>query len=172
MQQTVKINSAFAGLIDKPKATVTDYTKGKDIVEYEEQEFVVKTGEGDTDYVVKKRIVEKSRINRQAYINSFSDEVGIHNILKKVQLTGDETLLKQRADAPFIDATQFQTSRSDLVNSVNKGVQNFDNLPDEIKKKMSMEDFVNSFGQKEFDDFIQDKVNAILAAKKEKGDNE
>ena len=172
MEQIVKLNCGFSGLIDKPKHTVTDYTKGKDIVEYEEQEYVEKIGEGDTDFIVKKRVIEKSRVNRQEYISSFSDEVGIHNILKKVQMTGDETLLKQRADAPYFDATQFQTSRSDLVNAVNKGVQAFDDLPDDVKKKMSMETFVNTFGQKDFDALVQAKVDAILAAKEKKGENE
>lgn len=172
MQTVQKLNSPFAGLIDKPVPTTTDYSKDKDIVEYEEQEYIEKTGESDTDYVVQTRVVEKSRINRQDYLDSFSDEVGIHNILKKVKLTGDETLLKQRADAPYFDATQFQTSRSDLVNAVNKGVQAFDNLPDDIKKKMSMEAFVNSFGQDEFNKLIQDKVDAIIAAKAKEGDKE
>lgn len=172
MEQIVRLNCGFSGLVNKPKHTTTDYSKDKDIVEYEEQEYVEKIGEGDTDFIVKKRVVEKSRVNRQEYVSSFSDEVGIHNILKKVQLTGDSNLLKQRADAPYFDATQFQTSRSDLVNAVNEGVQAFDNLPDEIKKKMSMESFVDSFTQKDFDALVQAKVDAILAAKEKKGDAE
>lgn len=170
MQTVLKLNCGFAGLIDKPKSTLTDYSQDKDIVEYQEEEYVEKTGEGDKDFVVKTRVVESSRINRQKYIESFSDEVGIHNILRKVQATGDESLLKQRADAPFIDATQFQTSRSDLVNSVDKGIKAFDNLPSDIKKKMSMEEFVNSFGQKEFDAYIEERMAAINAAKKKEGE--
>lgn len=172
MSEVLKLNTGFGPLANPPKATITDYSKDKDIVEYAEEEYVEKTGEGDKDFVVKTRVVESSRVNRQEYVNSFSDEVGIHNILKKVLATGDETLLKQRPDGAFIDATQFQTSRADLVNSVEKGVKAFDNLPVDIKKKMSMEDFVNNFGQKEFDAFIQAKVDAILAAKKKEGDEQ
>ena len=172
MSESLKLNSAFVGLNNKPVPTKTDYSKDKDIVEYEEQEYVEKTGEGDTDFVVKKRIIEKSRVNRQEFVNSFSDDVGIHNILKKVKLTGDDTLLKQRPDAPYFDATQFQTSRSDLVNAVNNGVKAFDELPDDVKKKMSMETFVNTFSQKDFDALVQAKVDAIMAAKKKEGEGE
>ena len=42
------------------------------------------------------------------------------------------------------------------------------NLPDDIKKKMSMEQFVNSFGQEQFDELINAKVQEILAKKEVK----
>lgn len=170
--QVLKINTGFGPLSDKPKATVTDYSADQDIVDYAEEEYVVKTGEGDKDFVVKKRVVETSRLNRQDYINSFADEVGIKNILKKVQATGDETLLKQRPDGVFIDVTQFPDNRAGMYEAVKNGVEAFDNLPDDIKKKMSMEDFVNNFGQKEFDDYVKAKVDAILAAKEKEGGKE
>ena len=160
MSEVLKLNSAFSGLINKPKATCTNYGVDEDIVEYVEEQ-----------YVVKKRVVESSRINRQDYIASFADEVGIKNILKKVQATGDETLLKQRPDGAFIDVTQFPDNRSGMYDAVKNGVQAFDNLPDDIKKKMSMEDFVNNFGQKEFDAYIQSKVDAIIAAKAKEGED-
>lgn len=170
MSEVLKLNSGFSGLINKPKATCTNYAVDEDIVEYVEEQYVEKTGEGDKDFVVKKRVVESSRINRQDYVGSFADEVGIKNILKKVQATGDETLLKQRPDGAFIDVTQFPDNRSGMYDAVKNGVQAFDNLPDDIKKKMSMEDFVNNFGQKEFDSYIQAKVDAIIAAKAKEGE--
>lgn len=171
MQEIQKLNCGFSVLINKPKATCTDYSADKDIVEYAEEQYIEKTGEGDKDFVVKTRVVESSRINRQDYISSFADEVGIKNILKKVQATGDETLLKQRPDGAFIDVTQFPDTRSGMYEAVKNGVKAFDDLPDDVKKKMSMEDFVNYFGQKEFDDYVKAKVDEIVAAKAKEGED-
>ena len=166
MSDVKKVGSSFGPLIDKPKHTQTDYTKDDDIVGYCEQEYVVKTGEGDTDFVKKTRVVEFERKNRQDYIDSFAEDVGILNVLKKVAVSGDESLVKQRPDPAFMDLTDFPTNKEDMFNKVKEGVDAFDKLPDDIKKKMSMEQFVNTFGQEQFDALIKEKVDAVLAAQK------
>lgn len=166
MADVKKVVTAFGSLVDKPKHTQTDYTKDDDIVGYCEQEYVVKTGEGDTDFVKKVRVVEFERKNRQEYIESFADDVGVLNVLKKVAVSGDESLIKQRPDPSYVDLTNFPTTKEDMFDTVKKGVDAFDKLPDDIKKKMSMEQFVNSFGQEQFDALIKEKVDAVLAAQK------
>jgi len=167
-----KIICGFMPLVDKPEHTQTDYTKDKDIVGYTEEDYIVKTGEGDKDFIVKKRVVEFERKNRQEYINSFTDDIGVLNVLKKCALSNDESLIKQRPDGAFMDATGFPTCKEDIYNTVEKGVTAFDKLPDDIKKKMSMEQFVNSFGQEQFDELINSKVQEILAKKEAKQKSE
>lgn len=41
-------------------------------------------------------IVDTDKEDRQAYIDSFADECGVMNVLKKYALTGDASLLNQR----------------------------------------------------------------------------
>lgn len=169
-ENQVKIISSFGPLVNKPICTVTDYSKDKDIVEYVEEKYIEKTGEADTDYIEKVRIVEGNRVNRAKYIASFADDVGIQNILKKIRMTGDESLLNQ-CKGQFLDTTGLPSSKEDAYAAVENGVKAFDDLPDELKRKMSMADFVNYFGQEQFDEFINGKVAAILAAKEKKGED-
>lgn len=162
-----KIVTAYVPNGDLPVPTQTDYSKDDDIVEYEIKEYVVKTGEGDEDFVVKTRVVEKSRIKRQDYINSFRDDVGILNILAKVQATGDATLLDQKKGGSYIDISTLPDNVDDANKAIAVGVAAFDGLPEEIKKKMSMAEFVDKFGQEEFDALIAAKAVELAAKKKE-----
>ena len=41
-------------------------------------------------------VVEGDKEDRQAYIDSFKDDCGVYNVLKKYSLTGDASLLNQR----------------------------------------------------------------------------
>lgn len=149
----------------KPKCTETDFSVDKDIVTYETREVVKKTGEGDEDFIVINKVVETSRKNRQDYINSFSSEVGILNILKKVALTGDDPYnneyIEQRKGGQYIDATALPSNKTDAFKAVEHGVNVFDSLPEELKGKLSMEKFVEEFGQEAFDKYIE-KVIAGL----------
>lgn len=168
-----KLESSFGPLIDAPVATVTDFSKDKDIVEYKETQVIEKTGEGPHDFIVKNVVEEVSRINRQEYLNSFSDDVGIKNILKKVNLTGDVTLLNQRGvglNKEFVDTTSFPTNTTDAFNYIEKGHDAFDKLPDQVKSKMSMSDFVETFGQADFDKFILEQAEAIKNKTKKEGE--
>lgn len=72
----------------------------KYIIGRELKDCVVKTGDKDVDFVLDKKVVEISRVDRQEYIESFADDVGILNIMKKVALTGDTSLLNQRSRVP------------------------------------------------------------------------
>lgn len=69
--------------------------KNEDIVDYVVKQKVVKTGEGEFDFITEDVVVEASRVNRKDYIESYANDVGIINIMRKVQLTGDATLLDQ-----------------------------------------------------------------------------
>lgn len=162
-----------------PKHTTTDYNKDSDkfIIEYQEIDVVKKTGEKETDFVVEKKVIESSRINRQEYINSFKDDVGIMNILEKVRMTGDATLLDQTKRSPvpsektgrgnleeIVDISNIPNSFIEADAAITKGHDLFKDIPAELKGKLSFEDFVVKSPE------IYDKYVAALkesAAKKE-----
>lgn len=150
-----------------PVASVTKDTEDDSyIIERAVVDKVVKTGEGDTDFVIKKELKEISRVNRAEYINSHREDVGILNIIKKVQLTGDATLLNQRSvDIGFADITNLPQDKIDAYKAVEEGVQQFDDLPEDIKKKMSFKQFAEQ-NDKEFDALINAKVQKVLDEQK------
>lgn len=139
-----------------------------DIVEYDVVDTVVKTGEKDTDFIIQKKIIEVARYNRRDYLNSSSDEVGIMNILKKVQMSGDVELLNQRSGTSLptvatvggrdfqeiYDTTILPTSKVAANDAVVQGVHTFDTLPEDMKNKMSMADFVNNFGAEQLQNYL------------------
>lgn len=107
-----------------------DPDKG-DIVEYHWKQKVTKVGEGEDDYVVEEVPVETSRINRQAYIESFRDDVGIMNILEKVRRSGDVTLFNQtHAVIPegLQDYTNAPESVGEALKSIKSGATSFEGL--------------------------------------------
>lgn len=175
MDKINKINSSFCALDNKPTPTVTDYSVDDDIIEVEEHEVIEKTGEGPSDFIVKKVVVEVNRVNRADYIASFEGDVGIKNVLKKVNLTGDATLLNQRGASispELVDITQFPSDKTDAFNAVKEGVDNFDNLPEDIRNKMSLESFVKFFGQDKFNELVKSQVDAAIAAAQAKKEGE
>lgn len=111
----------------------------------------------------------------EAMINSYADDVGIQNILKKVALTGDKSYLNQTGRVPLTDGglepiqdyTNVPKSKTEAFNAVAAGVAAFDNLPSDIKQKMSFSQLAETFGQKEFDDYITNKINALMPKQKE-----
>lgn len=104
-------------------------------------------------------------VNIAEYIASFSDEVGIQNILRKVALTGDKSYLNQTGRhalptgedglEPIQDYSNVPLSKTEAFNAVAAGVRAYDALPAEIKEKMSFAQFAESFGQEQFDAYIE-----------------
>lgn len=150
-----------------PEATDTDYSGEVDIVKYKVIDVVKKTGEGETDYVLTKKVVPYSIENRKESIESYRNDVGILNILKKVALTGDATLLNQRGVVNGIDSTELPTNYMEACEMLEKGMISFGDLPDDIKQKMSFEEFAKNYKQEDFDAYVQAKVDAALAANKQ-----
>ena len=121
--------------------------------------------DGDPENVVIKfKPVVKNEYDLQAYIESFADEVGIQNILKKLAISGDKSILNQTGREPLCpdgglepiqDYSNVPKSKAEAFNAVVAGVQAFDELPEDIKGKMSLTQFVQLFGQEEFDNYIK-----------------
>lgn len=106
--------------------------------------------------------VIKGKTNINDLIASYADDVGIQNILRKVALSGDTSLFNQTGRKPLgnggpepvQDYTDAPQSKTDAFNQVVKGVQAFDELPADLKGKMSMAQFAELVGQEEFENYI------------------
>lgn len=103
------------------------------------------------------------------YIASFAEEVGIQNILRKVAMTGDRSYLNQTSrealcpeggKEPIQDYTDAPSSKTEAFNLVAAGVAAYDKLPEELKGKMSMEQFVNDFSNDAFNAYVQKLIEA------------
>lgn len=114
--------------VDNPDPLDKD---GSDIVEYHWKQKITKVGDGENDYIVEEVPVETSRVNRQAYINSFRDDVGIMNILAKVQRSGDVTLFNQTHSVipeGIQDYTDAPSSIGEALKSIQSGANSFEGL--------------------------------------------
>lgn len=128
--------------------------------------------DGDPENVViEYKVVKKAEYKTADYINSFADDVGIQNILKKLSLSGDRSLLNQTGREalcpdgglePVQDYTTVPANKTEAFNAVVAGVNAFDQLPEDIKGKMSMSQFVELFGQDQFNAYIQSVVEKSL----------
>lgn len=132
--------------------------------------YSTQVGDDPENIVLQYKPVVKNEYDIQEYIESFADEVGIQNILKKLSLSGDKSLLNQTHREPLCpegglepvqDYSNVPGSKTEAFNSVIKGVNAFDNLPEDLKGKLSMSQFVQLVGQEEFDKYIADKMAAL-----------
>lgn len=103
------------------------------------------------------------------FIHSFSDDIGIQNILQKVAMTGDKSYLNQTGRTPLNkdgglepvqDFSNVPMSKTDAFNAVAEGVRAYDALPAEVKEKMSFAQFAEGFGQEQFNAYIQKIIEA------------
>lgn len=164
----------------KPNVVVTDYNKDSDkyVIEYGEVERVKITGKKDTDFVIKKDVVEINRTLRQEILDSNADDVGILNILEKVRTSGDGTLLNQthrvpmagaEKDAlghnvePVVDVTKYQVDQVAALESYKVGAAAFESLDPDLKKKLNFEQVANLSDQE-----IDAYIGALIEARKVK----
>lgn len=162
--QMNKANSAWTPRPSKPG--VKDFEKY--YVNYEIKDVVKKVGEGEDDYVLeKKKIIHKDLI--KGVIDSHSDEVGVYKLIERAMLTGDYSLLKG-AQAHVSDSVLDITgSPTDLADGLHQRVaqeQAYAALPASLTKGRTLEQFINTITQEEFDAFIKGLVP------EKKGDNE
>ena len=183
------MNSNPFSKIDKkslPLPCETDYHKDCDvyIIDYAEVEHVKSIGEKDTDFIITKSVEECSRVNRQDYLDEQASDVGILNILKKIALSGDTSLLNQtkRVGLPAVekdalghdveqvlDLTAYSVDKIEAFNAYKHGAEVYQNLPEDLKGKLSMEE-VAKLSDEVLNAYLRDKSEAILSASK-KGDS-
>lgn len=130
-----------------------------DIVEHLIVKKGVPIGE-DGEVSVVEDYIETKRYNRQEYINSFREDVGILNILKKVNagLINPATLACSfDTKAPINDITDIPTDVGDALNLVDRAHKMYASMPAELKAGMDFNTFCQTFDQAKFDAYLKSK---------------
>lgn len=175
-----------------PKHTETDYHKVGDkyIITYQEvdsvkiisdKESVSTKDEIEKDFIVMKKVKEVDRVDRQQYLDSQAADVGILNIIEKVRLSNDMSLLNQTGRVPMsgaekdalghdvepvVNVTKYQVDRITALESYKTGAKAFTDLDPELKKKMSLEQ-VAKMSDAEIDAFLANRAEALTPKKTE-----
>lgn len=133
-------------------------------ITYEEKQVVEKIGEGEEDFVVKTKFIEHKE-DIKALINSQADKVGVNNLVRRVLMTGDTSLIPAvnvDKEAKVVDITNVPSSLLDADITAKESVAYYDSLPESLKKGRTYAEFMSSITTEEFNQFL-----ASIAPKKE-----
>ena len=115
---------------------------------------VVKTGEGEHDFIVTKEVlVTETPI--EDVVQADADSVGVYNIIKQVMRTGDTSLLPQDKGDCNVDLVGAPENLMEVKALGQNAEKAFASLPKELTKGMDMTAFVESFTQEQFDAFVK-----------------
>lgn len=138
----------------------------QDYVSIQIVDYVEKTGEGEEDYVIKKKVVEDRRPIKEV-VEADASSVGVYNIIKNVLRTGDTSLLPADDGKCNVDFVGAPENLMELKQMGVEAEKKFKELPADLVGDLDMAKFVETMSQEKFDQFI-----AALAARQEKkGDN-
>lgn len=160
-KEVKKITSAFAP-VELPPELANDPVSEEDIIDT----LIIDTYEQDDDGNIKpitKQIITGKK-NRKAYIESFSDDVGLTNILEKIgqgAIAEDKySILNSDKVGSVNDLRGFQevTNMADIQVLADKAYATFNNLDPELKKNMSFAEFCSKFNNKDLEDYIAKKT--------------
>ena len=99
------------------------------------------------------KVVKTTIEDRDALIQSFADEVGVYNILKRYSMTGDMSLLNQRK-AMFGDFTLLDNDDLDPVSALARSSESLDKLNQALN---------TSFDSATLANMSIDELNAVIA---------
>lgn len=160
MAEKKMINSPFVsqGICATKQTGFDTHYKSIEIVDY-----VEKIGEGDDDFVIKKKVnVTETPI--QEVIDQDKDSVGVDNIIKQVLRTGDTSLLPVDKGECNVDLVGAPENLMELKEMGQNAEKAFKGLPDDMTKGMDMKSFVDNMTQDQFNAFI----NAVAERKNKK----
>lgn len=99
------------------------------------------------------KVVKTTIEDRDAFIQSFSDEVGVYNILKRYSMTGDMSLLNQRK-AMFGDFSLLDNDDLDPVSALARSSESLEKLNQALN---------TSFDSVTLANMSIDELNAVIA---------
>lgn len=154
----VVINTAFGPVLLPPTQEITE-KREEDIV----KKLIVKEYITGDDGKVKEveKLIEVERINRADYVNSFADEAGIQNILKKIGqgvVAQDKfDITKEMAEGTINDVTFLAGAEDfgDIVNMAKNARATYDALDPELKGDMSFVKFCETFNNEQLDAYVR-----------------
>ena len=126
-------------------------------VNYEVKQVVKKVGEGEEDYILEDKIVTHTD-SIQGVIDSHADEVGVYKLIERVMRTGDTSLLDSahvHVTDSILDVTGAPQTLADGLHAADAQKAAYEALPDQLKKGRTLEQFLNTITQEEYNLFIQ-----------------
>lgn len=106
---------------------------------------------------VKKKLVCTEEIDTDAVAQSFRGSTGIRSIAAQVAFGGNLGTIYDES-GKIVDATKLPKNiieAQDIINSGKQAKQDFNNLPKELTKNMSAEDFVKNYKEEDLINYIK-----------------
>lgn len=166
MDQKKLTNNAFS-----PNGVTWEGQKGFDTeyVSIEIRDKVVKTGEGENDFIIEKCVYE-TRTPIEEVIDADAQNVGVYNIIKQVMKTGDTSLLPVDKGDCNVDLVGAPETLMEVKALGQKAEAQFKKLPESLVDGRDMVSFVENMSQEKFDAFVKalsDRANAQKEVKKD-----
>lgn len=113
-------------------------------------------------------VVEGDKEDRQAYIDSFADDCGVYNVLKKYSLTGDASLLNQH-EGFYGDISDIPTDELNPDKLVNDASSSIDKLNQLLGTSYTAEEFA-SLTSEQLETLISSVVSSNTPSDKKDGE--
>lgn len=119
------------------------------------KQVVKKTGDGEDDYILVDKVIETKR-DIAKEIHAQSGDAGIDAYLKSFEITGQSPIESFRGVSDeVVDYTQMPDNLADAQMLAKNSGDLFAGLPKELVGKMTYEQFISSFTQEKFDEYIK-----------------
>lgn len=133
--------------------------------EYSLKDVKRSTGKGEDDFEIEqKEIIEEVDINK--HIHSFKDEVGVRNIMKRIALTGDASLLEQ-AQVGVGDLSTIPDLPQEKIAAYKSVEEAYLKIDPALRGSMTMEDFIKGLSEEKIKSYIDAKFASSMNTKKE-----
>ena len=125
-------------------------------VDYNVKQIPVPVAEGSDDYVLVMKVVEDKKDIKEI-IQSQAGDVGLEAMLAKYERTGDPSVLPGPVEAGdgIVDFTQLPQDDAEYFEYIHGLAAAYEKLPIELRKDMSMEDFIKNITDKQVNDYLQ-----------------
>lgn len=115
-------------------------------------------GGSEEDFIITEKIKESKR-KIQDVLDSQADDVGLDNVLRKFALTGDPSVLPAPVEMSdeILDLTTFPEDSADYMDYVQNLNKAYYSLPEDLRKDMNPQEFVNSMTPEKLKNYIDSK---------------
>lgn len=110
-------------------------------------------GGSDEDFIIVQKVKETKRSIKEV-IESQSKEVGLQNLLTKFALNGQDPNLGVKVTDQVLDLTIMPQDSADYFAYIHNIYEAYQNIPVELRKDMSIEEFVKNVKDKDVDAYI------------------
>lgn len=141
-------------------------TYDKEYIHYMEVEEVADPKSFDpekpSEFLIKKKTVEYERLPISETVNEFASKVGLKNELRGVvsKKQMDDFILAHQAQPGFTDLTKLPDTAFEMDQLAKRVDEAWAKIPDELKGKLSKEDFMKSLTSDQIKAYIQSQIPA------------